>query len=150
MATIYSAHIEVGVANPSREAITQLLDALASYHAAVGTSPRGWLDAQIAVPGESIHQATTTALSVIQTAVGGAAIVGVTVMTGEEFNAREGFARVPPLLSATEAAQQLGVSAQRIRKMLEEHRFPGAQRIGTVWVIPQSEVDARAAQRRHR
>lgn len=39
-------------------------------------------------------------------------------------------------LSATEAAELLGVSPQRMRNLLQNDRVEGARKIHQVWVVP--------------
>lgn len=39
-------------------------------------------------------------------------------------------------ISVTEAAHKLGISTQRIRKLLSEGRIVGAKKVGAVWVLP--------------
>jgi len=46
-------------------------------------------------------------------------------------------------LTTTEAADLAGVSPQRVRKLLDEGRFPGALLVGPavrgVWLVPRAE-----------
>jgi len=40
------------------------------------------------------------------------------------------------LLTVTQAAQQLGVEPVRVRKLCQQGRVKGAQKVGWLWVIP--------------
>ena len=44
------------------------------------------------------------------------------------------------LYSTTEAAEVLGISSRRIAVLCTDDRFPGAQKIGKTWVIPESAI----------
>lgn len=44
------------------------------------------------------------------------------------------------LYSTTEAAEVLGISARRVSVLCVEGRFPGAQKIGKTWAIPESAI----------
>jgi excisionase family DNA binding protein len=142
MTTIYTAHIELRETVTPARAIA-LHDRLADYHASVGTSPRGWLSFQISLPAESLSQAITTALAVIAAAVPGVEALHADVMTEAEFDALNGFVPVPELLSTQEAADELGVTRQRIGQMVREGKFPTATQVGGTTVIAKSDVDAK-------
>jgi hypothetical protein len=46
----------------------------------------------------------------------------------------------------SEASKQWGITTRRIQTLLSEGRIPGAERMGTIWVIPndaQKPADAR-------
>jgi excisionase family DNA binding protein len=49
------------------------------------------------------------------------------------------------LLSTAEAAAELGISAARVRKLIEGGQLP-AERIGGRWVVKESDVKAWAAE----
>ena len=44
------------------------------------------------------------------------------------------------LYSTTEAAEALNISSRRVAVLCTEGRFPGAQKIGKTWVIPESAI----------
>lgn len=48
--------------------------------------------------------------------------------------------KVEKLYSTTEAAEVLGISARRVAVLCVEGRFPGAQKIGNTWAIPESAI----------
>ena len=86
---MYNAAVEVDGHDGDAD---ELMNALAAYHPAVGVSPRGWLEARISLPAESLAQACTTATAVVE-AVAGAAAIACEVMLESEFEIREGFVR---------------------------------------------------------
>ena len=44
------------------------------------------------------------------------------------------------LYSTTEAAEALNISTRRIAVLCTDGRFPGAQKIGKTWAIPESAI----------
>ncbi|MEU5157271.1 helix-turn-helix domain-containing protein [Glycomyces sp. NPDC021274] len=54
--------------------------------------------------------------------------------------------KIPPLFSATEAAEELGVSRQAIVKSAAAGRIPG-QLVGKTWVFRQAAIKAIKDQR---
>ena len=44
--------------------------------------------------------------------------------------------------TTTQAASRLGVSPRRVRAMIRQGHFPGAQLLGRDWLIPAAEVEA--------
>ncbi|HEY8589580.1 MAG TPA: helix-turn-helix domain-containing protein [Naasia sp.] len=139
MTTMYSVHVELDRRDPTPEYLEQLLELTQHLHAAVGTSPRGWVDAQISLPAESLQQATLMAVATLQQ-LAGATAIAVEVMTEKEFDARQGFATVPDLLSVSEVAEILGVTRQRVHQLIDERVFPSATKVGTGTVIARSDV----------
>jgi hypothetical protein len=89
----YNAVVEVGATQVVH--VDHLMTKLAAYHPAVGISPRGWLEARISVPAETLVQACTTAVAVVEAAALTVAIA-CEVMTEAEFEVREGFGPVLP------------------------------------------------------
>lgn len=129
---MYTAVVEVDAKSGD---VDDLMDQLASYHAAVGTSPRGWLEARLSLPAESLAQACTTAAAVVEAAAGAAAIA-CEVMLEAEHDAREGFTTEPEVLSSAEAAEVLGITRQRVAQLaaagqLQEVEWSGRSRAFT-------------------
>ena len=139
--TMYHAHLELDVKNVTEDLAEAVLDHLPDYHATVGQSPRRHLSVRITFPAETLLQAVTTAVSVIETAAGARTIYSE-VMTEVEFDGRQGFTHVPELVGATEAAQILGKSRMRVNQMIEEGKFSTALRVGKTWAIARDEVEA--------
>lgn len=46
------------------------------------------------------------------------------------------------MLSTKEAAERLGAGESSIKLWCGQGRFPNAQKVGTVWIIPESDLDA--------
>ena len=120
---MYNAAVEVDHnAAAGEDLVDELMSSLEQYHPAVGTSPRGWLEVRISLPAESLAQACVTATALVETFTGAAAIAAE-VMTETEFDARQGFASEPELISAGQAAKILGVSTERVRQLAVAHRI---------------------------
>lgn len=146
---MYSAAVEVAVKNASAEDYADdLMDALAAYSAAVGTSPRGWLEVRLSVPAETLAQATNTAVAVVESAAGAGAIA-CEVMTEDEFAARQGFTVPAEIVSSAEAASILGISTTRVRQLAAEGRLQAVPYEGRSKAFTRSSVDAFASQDRH-
>lgn len=145
---MYNAAVEVAKKSPSAEEFAdELMDALASYSVAVGTSPRGWLEVRISLPAVSLAQAVSTALAVVESAVGVGAIA-CEVMDEEEFAAREGFEVVPDLLGVSEVAELLGVSRQRVDQLVHAGKIQAVPVGARARGYTRSSVEALAAQER--
>lgn len=137
---MYSANVEVALRDC--EDLSAVLAQLEHHHAALGQSERGWLQALISLPAESLTQATATAVTLVSAAYG-AEPVACHVMTEAEFDAREGWAPAPSeMLSVTEAAELLGVSRQAVLQRIDGHRLQ-AVKIGRSWAIPRTAVEER-------
>lgn len=136
---MYNATIDVAKREQlTDDTIDAVMARLEQYHPALGTTPRGWQSVIISLPAESLLQATTTAVAVVEAALGALA-VSAEVMTSAEFDLRQGWEPVPDLVSVSEAAEILGVSRQRVLQRVEAKTLP-ATRVGTGWVIPRSAL----------
>jgi excisionase family DNA binding protein len=129
----YSIHIELDIKDPSEERIHQLRDFLdqAGFSPAVGTSPRGWLDAQVTAtnPLGLVQAIMATTASVQQLA--GAKAIAIEAMPEDEFDARQPRdITIPELVTVAQAAELLGVTRQRVLQMIAEHKFTTATRVG--------------------
>lgn len=146
---MYNATVEVArKAVDAEPDVDELMDQLAAYHAAVGSSQRGWVEARLSVPGETLLQATTTAMLVVEAAAGAPAIAAE-VMTEEEFAAREGFTVEPDIVSTYEAAEMLRVSRQRVLQLAGDGRIQEVPTAGRGKVFTRSSVVALVGQERH-
>lgn len=133
--TDYNARIEF----KTREDVDdRLLDALVDYHAVTSRSERGWVEAIITLPAENLRQATTTALAIAET-VNVAPLLAIEVLPTDEFDARYGLARMPELVSVTEAALLLGVSRQAVLQRLERGTLSGSK-VGDTWVVQRGQL----------
>lgn len=138
----FTIHIELDKRNPTGEAITQLLELLSSgqFSPAVGTSPRGYLEARVSVPSQGLVQAVMTTVATVQQ-LAGATAVHVDAMTEKEFDLREGQQPVPAILGVSEASEETGYSPQRLHQMMDEGKLTKI-RIGVRGVaLLRSEVD---------
>lgn len=139
----YTAAVEVSKrGNPTPDEIDTAMDALAGYAPSLSVSPHGYRAARITFPADTIGQAATTALAVVQQALDGT-VVRLELMTEDEADIREGTAELPELIGVPEAAQILGVSPQRVRQMIDEGKI-AAHRVGERGlVLIRSEVEAK-------
>lgn len=133
---MYNATIEVE--HRGEPDVDHVMTALQAFHPAVGVSARGWAFATITLPGEDLQQASAAAAAVVQAAFD-APLLLLEVTTTDEFDARQGWAPVPELVSVTEAAQLLGVSRQRILQRIADRTLPG-EKIGRDYAIPRGAV----------
>lgn len=51
------------------------------------------------------------------------------------------------ILTAREAALKLGISLRRLMSLMAEGRLPGSYKVGLIWQIPLSAVEARIRER---
>lgn len=143
----YVAHIEVEAERIDLEGVDRVMDELEDFHPSLSESPRGLQAATIALPAESLRQATAAAIRLVEAAYGGQA-VAAEVMTEAEFDARQGWVPMPELVSVAEAAELLGVSRQAVMDRITRKTLP-ATRVGTgaggrasSYVIPRSAIAA--------
>jgi excisionase family DNA binding protein len=52
------------------------------------------------------------------------------------------------MLSTKETAERLGAGESSIRLWCDRGRFPNAQKVGSVWIIPESDLDGFEKQKR--
>lgn len=147
MTTSYTAVVDVGTReHPDAGRVDQVLDQLAPYAGAIGTSPTGLLSATITFPAENLTQAATTAVLIATEALGATA-VACSVMTTAEFDTRQGWEALPELVSPTEAAQILGVSRQAVQQRIDAGTLP-AEQVGRSWVLSRAVVERTKGQGR--
>lgn len=146
MTTSYNATVEVATKIGDDDAvIDELMDALEPYAGTVGMSRRGYAYGTITLPADNLLQATNRALAIISTAfagVGGVDPIACEVLTTEEFDRRIDWVEVPPLLSVTEAAVQLGVSRQRVLQRINDKSIQ-AVKVGEGYAIVKSTLNSR-------
>jgi excisionase family DNA binding protein len=138
----YHASIELESRDVDADRVDILMELLADLHPSISVSPRGWLTVDVTVPAESLRQAASIAIPVVEAAAAAPPIVA-DVQLEREFDARSGFVPVPELIGVNDAAELLGVSPQRIHQMIDEHKL-SAHRVGqrTV-VLARHEVEAK-------
>lgn len=137
----YSITIEVNDATAlTGDDVDRITAELEEFMPALGNSARGFRSVSITAPGETLRQAVTAAVAVVEAALGAPAIV-CEAMTEDEFDVRQGWAPVPELVSVSQAAELLGVSRQRVLQRISERTLPATQ-VGRDYVIPRSAVEA--------
>ena len=126
--------------------LAPLIDALDPVNGAITTSPAGNLAVTITIPANTIAQACALAAPVL--AEHGPILI-LNVQPEHVRDAREGWAPLPDLMGATQAAEHLGVTRQQIHNLVTAGRLPG-QKIGRDWVIQSAAVHAMAEDREDR
>lgn len=112
-----------------------LVDALATFHPAVGTSqqhPDSW-EVVTTLPATSLDQAITTIQAIARDA-GITDLRGLEVIPTTDWDLREATTD-GELLSVTEAATRLGVTPQAVRERLKTGSLTGFK-TGHRWNIP--------------
>ena len=138
MSINYNLIIEVARRDdPAADASDAVLDALVDYHPALSVSPRGWWSVTITLPAESLRQAITTGLAVVEEAAGVA--VSVTAMTTDEFDLRAGLEPTSESVTVAEAAELLGVTRQAVLAKIKRGTLPGVK-VGRDYVLPRQAL----------
>jgi hypothetical protein len=130
-----------------------LMDALAPLHAAIG-GPDHRFAAQMTVNAASMaaavgaaERSTLDALAGVGITLGDGGVVGIEVLTPDEFERQ--LAEPPDLMSTSEVATRLGVSRQRVLILADEHpAFPAGVKIGGGLGFKRDGVERFAALRR--
>ncbi|WP_250718778.1 helix-turn-helix domain-containing protein [Rhodococcus qingshengii] len=123
------------------ETADELLDRIANYDGAAGRSELGRTEVVFTLPAESVRQATTTALALLETYSG--PLLSLRVLTTADFDRLTDAIELPPLVSVTEAATALGMSRQGVLKAIRAEKLP-ATRVGDTWALRESAVQAHA------
>jgi hypothetical protein len=139
----------------------QMLKELQDFHPSLSAAD-GLTTARLSLLAENLPQASRIAIAVLEQAAAGighpAGAVAVTVMTEQEFTAREGWndspeaAQAQQMIPLKEAAEMLQISRQAVAKRLElpvDHpdHLQGQQDGSRRWFVSRSDV-RRAALRR--
>lgn len=123
------------------ETVEQLIDPIVDYGGAVGRSELGRTEVVFTLPADSVRQANTTALAILEQYP--STLLSLRVLTAADFDRLTEAAELPPLVSVSEAAEELGVSRQSILKSIKSAKLP-ATRVGDTWAVRKSVVQARA------
>lgn len=118
----------------------QLLDPIADYSGAAGRSELGHAEVIFTVPADSVRQANSTALAILETYPW--PLRSVRVLLTADYDRLLDGVDLPPLLSVQEAADRLGISRQAVIKAISTERLP-AIRVGGTWIVRESSVLAR-------
>jgi len=140
----YIVEVETTLRDITDDMIDQVMDALTAWHPSIGTGPTGALEATMTVPAEHLSQAVAGGLAAIVAA--GLSPVTVTAMPESVRDAREGWAPIPDLLSVTEAADELGLTRQRILQLISNAELP-ATRVGRGYAIPRTALTSSSSWR---
>lgn len=145
----YTAVVELNRREPfALEEIDDVYEQIPGVHApSFSTSPHGYRTVRLTVAAADVAQASFTAALIVTNGLSMALadIVSLEAMSEADADLRGGATSVPELVGVTEAAEILGVSAQRVRQMIDEHKL-AAHRIGDrAFALVRSEVEARAA-----
>ena len=123
------------------ETVEQLIDPIVDYGGAVGRSELGRTEVVFTLPADSVRQANTTALAILEQYP--STLLSLRVLTAADFDRLTETTELPPLVSVSEAAEELGVSRQSILKSIKSAKLP-ATRVGDTWVVRAAVVQARA------
>jgi hypothetical protein len=158
----YSAVLQFVVGEVDRQYLDGVLEDLHGMQPIVETSPGGILLVQLIFNAADQRAAYMTALDRSVAAVNqvwrGPTGIGsgtmpdfvqvepfsVELMISEEMARRRGSEHIPALISASQAAERLGVSRMRVNQMINEGAFATARRVGSGWVIGLAEIVAKA------
>ena len=133
-------NVRAELATRRRDLDDDLIDALDGYSPVVSRSDRGRVEVIITLPADTLRQAITTALPLLEQA-GNSGVIALEVMSTDEFDARNGIDPIPDLMSVSEAAELLGVTRTRVQQLLDEGKLPGSL-VGRTYVIPRAAVHA--------
>lgn len=136
--TQFNVIVEISVP-ATREHAVEWVDALADYSPAVSSTTRGATEVVVTVPATTLRQAASTGWALFAEAP----VSTFTVMPTAEFDRRADDVDLPELVGATEAAQMLGVTRQRVQQMAAIGALPSV-RVGKALVFPRATVEAMA------
>ncbi|MDH6284494.1 helix-turn-helix domain-containing protein [Prescottella agglutinans] len=121
--------------------LDRLLEPIADHSGSVGRSELGRTEVVFTLPAESVRQANTTALAILDRYPW--TLLSLRVLTTADFDRITDAIELPPLVSVTEAASTLGVSRQSVLKAISTEKLP-ATRVGDTWVLREAAVNAHA------
>jgi hypothetical protein len=131
-------------------AADELMDLLEEYDGVVSSGPQSW-DATVTISAASAREAADSGAYLIEAMAAKAGLpswpaVQVEVIRQDVLAEQLDRPLFPPLVSAPEAADILGVSTQRLHQLVSEHKdFPAPAyelRAGKLWLRPAIEAFA--------
>lgn len=141
MSTDFHARVELATRDTAETVLARLGPALA----ATGHTALGWVELHLILSAEGLGAAALLAVSRVEAAAPGVAVLAVEVLTSDEAAARAGIVPSPTTIGVPAAAELLGITEQAVRHKLRTGRLAG-RREGRDWRIQRAEVDrARAA-----
>lgn len=117
-----------------------LLAPIADHHGAAARSELGRAEVVFTIAAETVRQATTTGLAILETYPW--ALHSMRVLPTADYDRLADTADLPSLLSVQEAAVRLGISRQAVTKAIAAGTLP-AIRVGSAWIVRESSVAAR-------
>lgn len=140
---MYNVMLDTQGLDPTDDQIDDWMTALAPYHAAMGWHPvRREVDFTLTLPGETLVQALSTAIAVVERTIR-RPVLSAEVMPTGEFDRRNGFPVLSEQMSVSEIAAQYGITRQAVLKMVQARKFATVARVGDTWAVSRSEVYAR-------
>ncbi|MDY5154271.1 helix-turn-helix domain-containing protein [Actinotignum urinale] len=127
----YTATIEI----TTSKAPEDIHDALEAYGVSVAEQPEGYRTI-FTYPATTLKQAITTGLTLIES-VGTPYTFEVKPSQLEEIENKSG--NLPPLLSAKEAGERLGITPQAVKNRIEAGTLSGTK-VGNQWIVPLHSV----------
>ncbi|WP_333745462.1 hypothetical protein [Streptomyces sp. IBSBF 2950] len=126
------------------DSLDAMHERLTAYHASLGYAPNRNVSVQMTVDAGTARQALDIALKAVTQAARAAGtsatVVGVELLTEDEFDRRLAEPPIPPLGGLSEIAEILDVSRQRAGQLAERDDFPPAVahlKSGPVFVVEQ-------------
>lgn len=116
--------------------VDTLLGALEPWHPSLGATDHHTTSVTLTLPAEGLTQAAATGVAIA--GVHGS-VLAVSAVTERVRDQREGWAPVPDLVSASQAAELLGVTRQRVQQMIAAGTLP-ATRVGRDYVIARTAL----------
>lgn len=131
---------------PTDDDADALMEELIDLGGTWTSSPSGTLELLITIPASDLRQAINLALAASEKL---GAPLTVIAQTEAQRNAREGLTRWDEMLSTSEAAELIGITAQAVRAAINDGRLP-ARTIGArnSKAIPRAAAEQFAAARR--
>lgn len=136
---MWKAKIVVGAARAGWQFDEAGTAVLAEYQSEIAAAGAGRVVVTLTLPAQSLAQACTTALAVVQLAAGRPG-VSVEVMAEDDAEARAGVPPIPPLVSVSEAAEMLGVSRQAVLQSIDRGTLQ-AERVGSTWALARVAIE---------
>ena len=112
-----------------------IMDTLETYAPSLSESKEGYRIIYT-YPANTIEQALDTAYAIAKTV--GTPYAVATAPT-DLINADTESGAMPPLLSATQAAEMLGITPQAIKKRIKAGTLSGTK-VGNMWVVPMASA----------
>ncbi|MFD9061830.1 hypothetical protein ACFVZ3_09945 [Kitasatospora purpeofusca] len=145
IATQWSAYVELATTEVDDSQFEHLLEILDEHSPALGFAPSGNFYAQLSVEAGTARKALDLALKTVteaaRTVGAGRDVLGVELMTQDEFERRLSEPQIPELVGLSEVASLLEVSRQRVGQLVTEHQeFPppvAKLRSGPVFIADQ-------------